>query len=325
MNFTSVDFENARLISRILKMYYHENMNQAQIGHSLGLSTAKVNRLVKLARQQGMVEISLHPPFQHLFDLEHELEAATGLSQVIVVPNLSENPSTNLNSVSLAAANFLLKKVAPGDVICMGGGKTLSLVVQSVQNQELKDVTVVPAVGGIQGRHYTDVNNLAAELASRLGGTSYQLYSQAIADTIEERDTLLNSRHVKEVLDLARNANIAVVGIGNISLDQSDYLKFTSLSQEEINQVVQQEGGVGEILARVFDDCGGACSTLFDQRVVGIELEDLKRIPISIGIAALPEKVVAISAALRGGWLNTLITDEATAIEVLRIFSTAPD
>jgi DNA-binding transcriptional regulator LsrR (DeoR family) len=194
-------------------------------------------------------------------------------------------------------------------------------MVQALETPNTYDVRVLPALGGVQGRFDTDVNNLAGELAKRLGGCSYQLYAPAFTDSVEERIALRNLRHVKEVLDMARRAQIAVVGVGTINPSSSSFLQFTSLSPDEIQKkIIEEDLGAGEILARVIDRSGKVCAQEYADRVIGIALEDLRTIPLSIGIAALDNKALAVAAALKGGYLNTIILDDVTAREVLAYF-----
>ena len=248
MTIIDSDYEASRLISRILMMYYLEDRSQAEIGQSLGLSTAKINRLLKQARNQGYVEINIHTPYQHLIQLEKDLEAVTGLQHAIVVPKLGDNPKALLQTVGQAAANFFLEHVQDGDVVCMGRGTSLSTLVDAVQGDRQYSITVVPACGGMQGRHDTDVNNLVANLASKIGGKGYSLHAPAITDTPGERESLLALRQVREVLELSSRAKLALVGIGAIRPATASLFQFASLSDEDILSLTENRQAVGEIL-----------------------------------------------------------------------------
>lgn len=313
-----MNFDNARLISRVLSLYYLENLSQGEIGRILNLSTPKVNRLLKYARSQGMVEVKIHPPYQQLFNLEHQLEEVTDVHQAIVVPHLADSPESTLQWVGKAAADFLLTKLQDGDTICMSGGRALSTMVQAINPNRKYKVLVVPALGGVQGQHFTDVNNLAAELAERLGGDSMQLHAPAFAENVREQKTLCNSRHVKEVLDHARSARIIIAGIGSLVPKSSSYFLFNSLNPSEIDEILHSCHGVGEILSQIFDQNGNLCAMDYANRVVGINLEEFSKIPLRIGVAANTEKTAAIGAALNGKFINTIVTDEITANEVIR-------
>ncbi len=322
MNLINSDYESTRLISRILMMYYMEDMSQAEIGQALGLSTAKINRLLKQAKNLGYVEISIHTPYQHILTLEKELETTTGLQKAIVVPRIGENEEAILQSVGQAAAIFFLENLKDGDVVCMGGGTTLSAMVDAIQCEKKFEVTIVPASGGVQGRHDTDVNNLVADMASKLGGTGLSLHAPAFTDSSQERNSLLALRQVREVLDLAEKAQIAIVGVGAIRPSTASLFQFASLVPDDIAGVTENLEAAGEMLMHVLDKNGYPVESVLNQRIVGLELETLRNIPLTIGVAATQKKVIPIIAAIRGGFIKVLITDEETAKLVLERFKT---
>jgi DNA-binding transcriptional regulator LsrR (DeoR family) len=321
MNDQIFDVDNARLISRILTLYYQEDKSQGEIGNLLSLSTAKVNRLIKYAREMGMVEISINPPFKNLFELEVKLEEISGVNTAIIVPHLTDDPNTVLQQVGSATARYLVDHLRDGDTITMGGGRSLSAMVQALNAGHHFDVKVVPATGGVQGRHYTDTNNLAAEAARKLGGRSFQLHAPAFSDTAEERKAFLALHHVKDILDLSRKAQVAICGVGALSLDTSSYLQFSGLSNKDLRQIQTGDCGVGEILAQVINSEGEPCALSYSERVIGLALDELRTIPLTIGLAATPEKAAPIAAALKGHYFKTIVTDEITALEVLKHFN----
>lgn len=314
------DYQDAQLISRVLNLYYVEELTQAEVGRRLGLSTAKVNRLLKQAHQSGMVEINIHTPFQHLFDLESRLEAIFGITDVVVIPPVAEDPETFPYTLGRAAANYLLERLRDGDVVGVGGGTGVHSVVRALDPPRSYDVTIVPMIGAVQGRVTTDVNYLATQMAERLGGKAYQLHAPAFAETKEQRDTLKRMGPIKEILDIARQANIAVLGVGTVDAEQSRFVEFTALSREDLEQVASACGGVGEVLAYVYNRQGQPCADEYADRVVGLTLRELQRIPAIIGVAATASKALPVYGALRGSHIRSLVTDEAAAKGVLQIF-----
>ena len=316
------DYQDARLLSKVLTLYYTENISQSEIARKLELSTAKVNRVLQAARRQGMVEIKIHAPYQHIFELEESLQKISGVREAIVVPQLSNLPEAILQDVGRAAADYLLKHLGEDDTLTLGGGRALSATVQALTPHKIYNSLVVPAIGGVQGQHFTDVNNLAAEVARRLGGNSLQLHASAYVDTDIEREIIYRSRQVKDVLDLARQANIAIVGIGTLVVPGlSSYLHFNNMTPRELNEINQVYHGVGEILSQAIDVRGVECAPKYSRRVIGLSLQELRAIPLSIGVAASPHKAAPVAAALRGHYLKTIIVDEETATDVIAILS----
>ena len=307
------EYENARLFHRILTLYYISELTQSEVARRLDLSTTKVNRILQSARRKKMVDITIHTPFQHLFDLEARLPGLFNINEVIVIPRMGENEANMVHSIGSAGANYLLEHLHDGDVIAIGGGTTVHAVVQAVTPGHAYNVSVVPVVGGVQGRVTTDVNYLAAQLAERLGGRAYQLHTPAFVETPEQRRALLNMRPIKEILDIARRANISLLGIGSVDPETSRFVQFTALSADEMERIAKHCGGVGEILAVVYDINGRPCAKEYADRVVGLTLDELEKIPLRIGIAGTTHKVLPVYGALRGEFFHTIITDEAVA------------
>jgi DNA-binding transcriptional regulator LsrR (DeoR family) len=316
----SDNYSNSRLISQALTLYYEQELTQAEVARRLGLSTTKVNRLLKQAREQGMVEIIIRTPFQHLFDLESQLKAIFGLTDAVVIPQIAEDPSAMVHTLGRAGASYLLEHLRDGDVLAIGGGTAVYSVVQALDPVRPYDVTVVPTSGGVQGNIVTDVNYLAAELATRLGGKAYQLHAPAFVDTQEHREMLLSMGPIKEILDIARQASIALMGVGTVDYETSRYVQFTALSAEEMQQIAEAQGGVGEIGAFVYNIRGHPCAEAYANRLVGLSLQELRQIPFMINVAAMAIKAMPLYGALRGGYPSALITDEAAAQGILETF-----
>jgi DNA-binding transcriptional regulator LsrR (DeoR family) len=125
---------------------------------------------------------------------------------------------------------------------------------------------------------------------------------------------------VKEILDIARIASIALLGIGTVDAEASRFVQFTALSAEDLKHIADVCGGVGEISAHVYTIDGQPCGQEYADRVIGLTLAEIRNIPFRIGVAATAAKALPIYGALRGGYLHALITDEAAACKVLDLF-----
>ncbi len=310
-----VDLDLARLLSRILTLYYEAGHSQAEIAGMLGLSTPKVNRLLQQARREGMVEIRLHVPYENLFGLERRLMALAPLHDALVIPVYGGGEEALLKAAGAAAARLLETKLRDGSVLCTGGGRALHRLVEALKPASRREVTVVPALGGVQGRFATDVNRLAAEAAARLGGQALQLLAPALVDSDAEQQALFALRPIRDVLAVARRANVLVMGIGTLE-PHASYFDFAGLDTQKRPLA---RGGVGEVLAHVIDAAGRPCRSEHTYRVIGLALDEIRAVPVRVGVAVAAHKAPAIAAALRAGYLTALVTDEQTAKEVIRI------
>lgn len=309
----ATDYGRIRLLNGILMLYYVEELTQAQIGERLGMSTTSVNRLLRQAREQGMVQITIRTPFQNLFDLETELQQRGQIEDAVVIPPIADEPSAMVHSLGRAGADYLLGRLQDGDVLTIGGGTAVHAVVQALEPRRSYDVKVVPCMGAVQGAVTTDVNYLATTMAGRLGGEAYQLHAPAFVETAEQRSMLLSMGPIKEILTIARQATLALVGVGTVDGQTSRFVQFTALSADDMKRIAQEHRGVGEIAARVYNVEGQPCAEQYARRTVGLTLEELGQIPYVIGVAGTATKSLPLLGALRGGYLDGLVTDEAAA------------
>ena len=313
-------YDNVRLINNVLNLYYLEGLTQTEVAERLNLSTPKVNRLLQQARELGFVTYTIKTPFQHLFDLEGRLKAVFGLDEAIVIPAVGDTSSSMLNALGTVAAEFLLEHLRDDDVLAITPGTTVQAVVQSIDATRSYKVKVVPALGAIQGQIESDMNYLATTMGEKLRAKSYQLHAPVFVDTKEQCDVLRSMAPVKEILDIARHANIALLGVGTVDPEISRFVQFTALSANDMKNIADGCGGVGEICARVYNIEGQPCGKEYTDRVIGLTLAEIQNIPFRIGVAASAAKALPIYGALRGGYLHAIITDEAAALGVLELF-----
>ena len=313
-------YDDVRLINRILNLYYVEKLTQSDIAERLNLSTSMVNRLLQRARELGYVTFMIRTPFQHLFDLEDRLKAVFGLQEAIVIPAVGDTNSSLLNAIGNVAAQYLQENLRDGDVVAITPGTTVQAVIQSIEAPRQYDVEIVPVLGATQGEIQSDMNYLAVHMGERLGAKSYQLHAPAFVDTKEHCEVVRSMEPVKTILEIACQANIALLGVGTVDPDVSRFVQFTALSAEDMKKIAEVYGGVGEIGAYIYDIDGQPCGKEYADRVIGLTLDKIKQIPFRIGVAASAAKALPIYGALRGGYLQALITDETAACGVLKIF-----
>lgn len=308
----------ARQMHHALVLHFLEGLTQAQIADQLGISHATVNRLIKRGRQLGLVEIKIKSPVEPLLDMEERLLGLGGINRVVVVPTVSDNPQTALQAVGEAAARLLLEEIADGDTICITGGKGVSAVVAGLQSSHRFDVEVIPATGCVQGKHYTDVNHVATLMADQLGGRAYQIHAPLFADSASECAMLINMRAVADVFKRAREAKVALVGIGSILSDDSSYYDLHPSSSAD-RDAIERAGASCELLAHLLDDRGRVCDYSLNRSLVSLTLSEFSAIPTKIGVASGPNKAGPILSVMRGHHLDTLVTDEATGARVLEL------
>lgn len=306
------EFDQQRQMYSVLVLHFIEGVKQSEIAEKLNLSHTKVNRMIAAGRKAGMVKISISSPFQRLVDMENDVTQRFGLKQSVVTPTVSDNPETTLQMVGRVAANHLLETLRDGDVIAITGGKAVSAVVENLEAERRFDIRVVPLTGGVQGKHYTDVNHLATQLADKLGGTAQLVHAPLFAEDEQQRDLLMNVASIREVFDQARQATVALVGIGSVQAPGSGYYDLLP-DPARGGQALIDAGIAGEFLAHLIKADGSLAEIDLNSRVVALDPADLANCPTIIGVAAGSLKAGPVAATLAGRFLTSLVVDEEIA------------
>lgn len=311
--------DDRKLMIRIARMYYEQNMTQNQIAEELGIYRTTISRLLKNARTEGIVTIKINYDLDHDFTAEEQLKKRFGLSEAIVVPVERDQAQTvKLMAVGQACARFLNRAIKDGDIIGFSWGSSLAETVDALEPAAQKNAICVPLVGGSSGllesRYHS--NTICYQAALKLEAKSLMIDFPSIVEKREMRDDILNSRHFQEISALWSRMTIAVFGIGSIKMSgQSTWRAFY---KDETVRELGDRKAVGDICSRFFDQNGEPVSTSFSDRTITIQLEVLKKTRFAIGVAESLKKVSGIIGALRGRYLNVLITTDETAEQILK-------
>lgn len=308
----------SRLVYRVAQAYYEENLTQAEIAARFGISRIKVSRLLTKARNDGVVRISVVMPEQSYSSLERQLEARFDLNEAVIAGGTGPEYELVIQAVGRAAAEYLSRIITNGEVIGLSWGTSILAAVNALPWTPLPDCRAVQLLGGL-GLPESDIHGaeLVRRVAQRLSCRPRHIQAPGIVPDRSVRDALLADPQVADTLELGRNADIAILGIG--ALGPHSILRSTNsiLSADECKALLEI-GVVGDVALRFFDADGTPVQTAYSDRTIGIELSDLIKIPRRVGIAGGSEKVAAIRAALSGRLVNVLVTDPATATQLLQ-------
>lgn len=308
----SADVETTKLLYKIARAYYEDDLTQEQIGKRFGLSRIKVSRLLRRAREEGIVQISVVSPVALHTDLEGRLETRYDLDEAIVVSIRDQDRTDVVRSLGPAAAAYLVRCLQGEEVVSLTWGTTLLAVVDALPVQHWPQMRVVQMLGGL-GQPEADVYgaDLARRMAEAFGAKLRLIPSPGIVSSKVVRDALVADPQISDTLALGTHADVALVGIGR-PMPGSVVIQSGILTPEAL-AALQARGAVGDIALRFFDAKGQPVIHEVDERIIGPTLEQIRAIPRVIGVAGGADKVDVIRAALRGGLLDVLVTDEKSA------------
>jgi len=314
--------DHQRLLVKVSRLYYEQEQTQSEISKRLRLSRQKVQRLLKEARQEGVVQIRIRPVMDGFDDLEHVLEESYELREVIIVETTDYRDHDRVTrEIGVAAAEFLLRVIQAHDTITVSWGSSLLGMVNAlyatISSMDIDSLRVVQGLGGLgDPTNETHAAELTRRLASVLGGQAVLLPAPGIAGTQAAVDAFQTDPHVRRALQTAASANLAFMGIGAPRQDSILVQKGTIVNWEELN-ILKKRGAVGDINLRYFDRNGRLLESELNGRVIGLSLEEIRQINTGVGIAGGDAKFDAVKGALLGQLINVLITDDKTAQRLL--------
>jgi deoxyribonucleoside regulator len=319
----ALDGERQRLLAHIAGLYYEQGLSQEEIAHIVKFSRSAVSRMLAEARECGVVEIRVHHPIIRSTSLE---EALTDRFETLQTARVCRCTSMTypqaLRHLGAQAAQYLGSLLDDGTTLGVSWGTAVYEVANALHPPaHYPNLTVVQLIGALNSINpEIDGPELARRIAWSYGGRYQLLPAPLIVDSRAMRDGLMNDRRVRQVLERAQLADVALVGIGTVDPEMSSLIRAGFLTTYELSQIAAR-GAVGDVCGIHFDEDGNILDIPVNQRVVGIPAGDLKRIPIVVGLAAGQSKSRPILGALRAGLVNTLFTDETTAHDIVNMVS----
>jgi deoxyribonucleoside regulator len=310
--------ERLSLLVRVAEAYFLKNKSQSEIAEELGYSRSAISRLLAEARALGVVEIKINYPQTRNAHLQNQLLQTFGLKDALVVTAV--NPLDPVKSIAELAATYLTDHLEPDMTIGISWGNVIYWLIRSMRTVNISGLTVVQIIGSI-GRGDTEIdgNAFVYQLGGLLRARCFPLNGPLIADSEASKQTFLEERSISETLSIARQSQLVFVGVGTTVAVDSSLLRTGFITEAELKEI-EAAGGVGNICGTFFDLCGRIVDHPINRRVVGVQLEELANWPGRVvGMAGGSTKVQPILGALRGGYLDVLITDDVTAASVLEM------
>ena len=311
--------DHTELLAQVASLYYEENLTQGEIARRIGTSRSTISRLLREARANGVVEIIIHYPWKTVSELERELIERFHLRHARVLAGQGRPYQEILRGLGVLAARYLESVLQERSILGISWGTAVHSTVQALRPERKLPITVVQMIGAVgTGDPLIDGPDLARLLANIYGGECRYLHAPVLVEDLSVREALLQEPRIRETLSLARQADVALVGIGSTVPEVSSLLRAGYLEREALMQL-RAQGAVGDVCARHYDVQGQVLDIDLNRRTVGIELEVLHSIERVIGVAGGEAKAEAILGALRGGHVNVLVTDDVAARQVLAL------
>ncbi len=305
-----------RLMIKACDMYYNENLSQQEIASALNLSRPTLSRLLTGAREQKLIRIEVtDTEFVKYWELSEKLKKKYKLKDVLIADSGDTDQSTKRN-IGIIAAAYLGHLIRDEDVVGISMGSTLHQVVMEMKECTDKKITVIPLCGGVgQANIKIHANSLAEHLAHLYHSEFHPIFVPARVYSQVVKNELMKDMSVSSMMTYVNEMSIAILGIGYPNEYSS--IKATGYFAENEMEKLIEKGVAGEINMQFYGENGSTAPFKEDNYVIGVDVQKLKKIPMTIGIAGGSDKSRAILGAIRGKYINTLITDYECALSLL--------
>ncbi|HTT88539.1 MAG TPA: sugar-binding transcriptional regulator [Acidimicrobiales bacterium] len=311
--------ERLRLATKVARLYYEQGVKQPEIARQLCLSQAMVSRLLATAQKEGIVRTTVMTPTGVYSELEEQLAARYDLKDAVVADSVAGTGDEVLRAIGSAAASYLEVTLRSNEVVGISSwSETLLRTVASMQPRSRSDKShVVQILGGI-GTPTAEVHaiQLTQQLASLLHAQPHFLTAPGVASSPQAATAYLSEPSVRATMSFFNQLTVALVGIGSLNPSRLLGESGNAFNRTELAHL-KRLGAVGDICVHFFDAGGRDVGGPLNERVIGMSLDELRKVPRVIAVAGTIQKVEAVRGALDGKLVTTLITDRLTAEQLL--------
>lgn len=304
-------YQQLRLATRIARLYHEKGLTQPDIATQLGISQARVSRMLKFAEANGIIRTTVHVPPGIFSDLEDELQRKYDGAEFVVVDAGHPADDNVIPALASSAAAYFETAIPACEIVGISSWSETLLVAVDVMRPLVKGMTshIVQVFGGV-GRANSQIHatRLTERLAQLANARAIFLLVPGVVSSPEVRETLMRDASCRDVFSYYGHLSMILTGIG--SLTPSRLLRDSGnvIDIEDLEEL-RGRGAVGDICLRFFDRDGQLIDSAFNKRVLGISAAQIQGTPRRVAVAGGMRKVEAIRAALRGKWVTTLITD----------------
>lgn len=294
------------LIVKAAWYYYMENMTQQEISQKLDVSRMKVIKLLDKAKQLGVIQFKICPEKGKDLFLEQKLIKKWALKDAFIVPTPPSDDNIN-ETISQAAAMYINNRLTENIYINMGYGDTPNRVLNHLATIAESPISVISLTGGVS---YYLPNIHSNTFKAKL----YLYPAPLLVSSKEMCSAMQQEPPIQKISRMISLASLTVVGIGAMS-NNATIITNGILNQSDFSYL-SMKGAVGDVLTHFIDKDGNPVHSDIEDRLFSTPLETLKKLNNVIGVSGGSHKVEAIQAALKGGYINILVTDENTAIQL---------
>jgi DNA-binding transcriptional regulator LsrR (DeoR family) len=306
------------LMVRVAWLYHQRDWTQDQIARRYRVSRGTIARLLQRASQEGLVKVTFAAQPEHRMRLEEALCQKYSLVETILVDS-SPDDAARQTALATATAAYLERSLEDGKLV---GVDTISRTLHEMATlisppRKCPGCVFVEMLGGMVAEDPRfDTYNVSWELARRYGALARHLFAPAILGSVEVRDAMLNDLGIAKTMEMAANSDVSLLAIGDVGSCYPMLVRIACSEESDVT-ALQCDGAVGEILGRVYDVAGNTIRTPIDDRILGLNLDQVRALRFVVAVGGGKIREAAILGALRQRFIKVLVTDQETGEALL--------
>lgn len=311
--------QQLELLAEVSSLYFEHEMTQAEIAEKFYISRSRVSRLLTMAREEGVITFKIQHYGERCYEFEQMFKRKYQLEDIFILNSDNHDEAQMRRLMGEMAAEYLHKQFKPRQTVGISWGKSIEQTVAALRPTPYLNLEVVQVIGGILVQNpVINIPGLLNTMVEKFGATGISLTAPLLMDNPEICSMLKRQPAIAFALNKARKADLVLTGIGGVSKDTLSYL-WSGIDTDREFEPLRENGAVGFICAQAFDIQGKACCPEFNQRVVGLTLDELRNSKKVVSISGGARKGQAVLGALRTGVVNVLVTDLACIREIIRL------
>ena len=309
---------------KALYYLYEKGYTQTEIAKMLNISRVTLGKLLEEAKAEGMIKIEIVDVrgSMRVLQMEEQLKQMFHLQDIKLIDCQNLDREAALRRIAFEAASYFDQQLESHMKIGLTWGRTLNSVIEQLpDNQSVRDLTVYTLLGGSSSSSDFQPTFLAQQVIRKYGGSANMLNAPFMCQNAELCQAFKQEPQIASILQASKDLDMTIVGIGEEPVYGTSHLSDYPFDTLMINELADA-GAVGDICGNFFDIQGHLCQTSLSKRIISIDLQDLRQHKKVVGVGGGPAKVKSVLGALRGQYLDVLITDVKTAEEVLKLAET---
>lgn len=315
---TKITFEedSTALMSEIADLYYNQGMTQQEIARRYDCNRFKIAKMIQSAREEGIVEITIHKPSKRHKLLEQDLMETFQLSKAIVLDTRDLSRAEAMSVIGKTSAQYLEHLLTPGSTIGVTWGKTIRSVVSALDQKTQNPVNAVQLCGCFRHLNSSDGSrSITHTIAMKFNGEYFYMNLPIYINDEQARNAMLREPLVESTLNATRKMDVVLTGVGSkSSLPFNNPVLKPYITEEDWKE---EANCLGSIYGHVLDQDGRIANISLNRKIVAASLQDVLTTPHKIAVATGRHKVGILIACMQNRYINELITDRATAEQIL--------